>query len=339
MEKLEGKVAFITGATSGIGETTAKTLAHRGARVVVSGRRETLGQRVVDQIRSEGGEASFIVTDVNSEESISKAISGAIEQYGSLDIGVNNAGIALETLPLADCDGEKLQQMLQTNVMGVFWCMKYEIRQMLKQESGAIVNLASIAGLNGIPNASTYAATKHAIVGLTKSAALDYGTKNIQINAVAPGAIRTDMLLQQKDFGTYDEKMVIDMFPMKRMGNPQEIANGIVWLCSDESSYTTGHILAIDGGLYCSLGVSKFEREFRLEGVKILIVRIVDFQVLPFLISNSKLRKWAAVEAQYHMHYFGPSFSFGLNFIINRDLLDSTFLYGWLEKKVIVPIC
>jgi NAD(P)-dependent dehydrogenase (short-subunit alcohol dehydrogenase family) len=248
MKKLEGKVAFITGATSGIGEATAKALTSRGAKVVVSGRRETLGQGVVDQIRSEGGEASFIVTDVNSEESINKAVSDTVDQYGSLDIGVNNAGIALETLPLADCDGAKLHQMLQTNVMGVFWCMKYEIQQMLKQESGAIVNLASIAGLNGIPYASTYAATKHAVVGLTKSAALEYGTKNIRINAVAPGAIRTDIILHQMDFGTYDEKMIIDMFPMKRMGNPQEIANGIVWLCSEESSYATGHILAIDGG-------------------------------------------------------------------------------------------
>lgn len=125
MEKLEGKVAFITGATSGIGEATAKTLAYRGAKVVVSGRREELGQRVVNQIRSDGGEATFILTDVDSEESISKSTSGTVDQYGSLDIGVNNAGIALETLPLADCDGEKLQQMLQTNVMGVFWCMKY----------------------------------------------------------------------------------------------------------------------------------------------------------------------------------------------------------------------
>jgi NAD(P)-dependent dehydrogenase (short-subunit alcohol dehydrogenase family) len=248
MKRLEGKVAFITGATSGIGKATAKTLAQRGAYVVVSGRRETLGQNVVNQILSDGGEATFIATDVNSEESLRKAISGTLDKYGGLDIGVNNAGIALETLPLADCNGEKFQRMLQTNVMGVFWCMKYEIQQMLKHESGAIVNLASIAGLNGIPYASTYTATKHAVVGLTKSAALDYATKNIRINAVAPGAIRTDIILQQMDFGTYDEKTVTEMFPMKRMGNPQEIANGIAWLCSDESSYVTGHILAIDGG-------------------------------------------------------------------------------------------
>ena len=248
MGNLNGKVAFITGGTSGIGETTAKTLASRGAKVVVSGRREILGQEVVSQIHTDGGEAIFMLMDVNSEESISKAISDTVSEYGSLDIGVNNAGIALETLPLADCDGDKFQQMLQTNVMGLFWCMKYEIQQMLKRKGGAIVNLASIAGVNGIPYASTYAATKHAVVGLTKSAALDYALKSIRVNAVAPGAIRTDIIIQQMNLGTYNEKMVVEMFPVKRMGHPQEIANGIAWLCSDEASYVTGHILAIDGG-------------------------------------------------------------------------------------------
>ena len=169
MNKFEGKVAFITGATSGIGAATAKTLAHRGVKVVVSGRREALGQNVVNQIRGDGGEANFIATDVNKEASIGKAISSTVDQYGSLDIGVNNAGVSLETLPLADSD-------------------------------------------------------------------------------VAPGAIRTDIILDQMGKGMYDENKVIEMFPAKRMGNPQEIANGIVWLCSDESSYATGTILAIDGG-------------------------------------------------------------------------------------------
>lgn len=248
MSKFEGKVAFITGATSGIGAATAKTLAQKGVKVVVTGRRESLGHNVVDQIRSSGGEATFLATDVNNEASIGKAISSTISQYGSLDIGINNAGISLETLPLADSDGEKLREMLQTNVMGVFWCMKHEIQQMLKQGRGAIVNLASIAGTNGIPYAATYAATKHAVVGLTKSAAIEYATKNIRINAVAPGAIRTDIILDTMGKGMYDENKVIEMFPAKRMGNPQEIANGIVWLCSDESSYATGTILAIDGG-------------------------------------------------------------------------------------------
>jgi len=197
-------VALITGATSGIGEATARTLARRGVKVVVSGRR--------------------------------------------LDYGVNNAGIAIDSAELAECDSDKFQQMLQTNVMGVFWCMKYQLKQMLKQGNGSIVNLASIAGLNGIPWVSTYSATKHAVVGLTKSAALEYATQNIRINAVAPGAIKTDIIEEAISQGTYNEEMIVAMEPMGRMGKAQEIANGIAWLCSDESSFVTGEILSIDGG-------------------------------------------------------------------------------------------
>ena len=138
--------------------------------------------------------------------------------------------------------------MLQTNVMGLYLCMKFEIQQMLKTGGGSIVNLASIAGLNGIPYAGPYAATKHAVVGLTKSGALDYATHNIRINAVAPGAIRTDIIVRQLELGQYDEATVSEMHPMARMGNPEETARGIVWLLGDEASFVTGHILNIDGG-------------------------------------------------------------------------------------------
>jgi NAD(P)-dependent dehydrogenase (short-subunit alcohol dehydrogenase family) len=138
--------------------------------------------------------------------------------------------------------------MLQTNVMGVYLCMKYEIQQMLKNGDGSIVNLASIPGLNGIPDAGPYAATKHAVVDLTKSGALDYATQNIRINAVAPGAIRTDILAGFIEQGQYDEATISAMHPMARMGNPEEIAHGIAWLLSDEASFVTGHLLNIDGG-------------------------------------------------------------------------------------------
>ena len=243
------KVALITGATSGIGEATARTLARKDAKVVVSGRRQDLGEKVAASIQSEdGGDAIFLQADVSSEASVHDLIEKTIEHYGRLDYGVNNAAIAIETAELAECDTEKFQQMLQTNVMGVFWCMKYQIKQMLKQGNGSIVNLASIAGLNGIPWVSTYSSTKHAVIGLTKSAALDYATRNIRINAVAPGAIKTDIIEQQIAMGTYDEKMIVAMEPMGRMGKAQEIANGIAWLCSDEASFVTGSILSIDGG-------------------------------------------------------------------------------------------
>lgn len=242
-------VALVTGATSGIGEATARTLAKRGVNVVVSGRRTELGEKVAASIQSEeGGDAIFVHADVSSEASVQNLIEKTVEHYGRLDYGINNAAIAIETSVLAECESDKFQQMLQTNVMGVFWCMKYQIKQMLKQGNGSIVNLTSIAGLNGIPWVSTYSATKHAVVGLTKSAALDYAAQNIRINAVAPGAIKTDIIQQQIDMGTYNEEMIIAMEPMGRMGKAQEIANGITWLCSDEASFVTGTILSIDGG-------------------------------------------------------------------------------------------
>ena len=242
-------VALVTGATSGIGEATARTLARKGVKVVVSGRRLDLGETVAASIQADdGGDAIFIQADISTEAAVQDLIEKTIAHYGRLDYGVNNAGIAIDSAELAECDSDKFQQMLQTNVMGVFWCMKYQLKQMLKQGNGSIVNLASIAGLNGIPWVSTYSATKHAVVGLTKSAALDYATRSIRINAVAPGAIKTDIIEEAISQGTYNEEMIVAMEPMGRMGKVQEIANGIAWLCSDEASFVTGEILSIDGG-------------------------------------------------------------------------------------------
>ena len=245
---MKQKVAIITGGASGIGKATALILARKGVKVVISGRREALGQKAVEEIRTQGGDAAFVVTDVDDEASIRQMIDFAVTQYGRLDLAVNNAGIANETKAIGDSDPAKFQAMLQTNVMGLYLCIKFEIQQMLKTGGGSIVNLASIAGLNGIPYAGTYAATKHAVVGLTKSGALDYAKQKIRINAVAPGAINTDIISQQIALGQYDEATVSAMHPMARMGVPEEIANGIVWLLSDEASFVTGHVLNIDGG-------------------------------------------------------------------------------------------
>ena len=245
---MKQKVAIITGGASGIGKATALILARKGVKVVISGRREALGQKAVEEIRTQGGDAAFVVTDVDDEASIRQMIDFAVTQYGRLDLAVNNAGIANETKAIGDSDPAKFQAMLQTNVMGLYLCMKFEIQQMLKTGGGSIVNLASIAGLNGIPYTGTYAATKHAVVGLTKSGALDYAKQKIRINAVAPGAINTDIISQQIALGQYDEATVSAMHPMARMGVPEEIANGIVWLLSDEASFVTGHVLNIDGG-------------------------------------------------------------------------------------------
>ena len=245
---MKQKVAIVTGGASGIGKVTALVLARRGIKVVISGRREALGRQVVEEIHAQDGDAAFVTTDVNDEASIHQMIEFAVTRYGRLDMAVNNAGVANETVRIGDSDPAKFQAMLQTNVMGVYLCMKFEIQQMLKNGGGSIVNLASIAGLNGIPYAGPYAATKHAVVGLTKSGALDYATQNIRINAVAPGAVNTDIISQQIALGQYDEVSISAMHPMARMGNPEEIAHGIAWLLSDEASFVTGHVLNIDGG-------------------------------------------------------------------------------------------
>jgi len=242
------KVAVITGGATGIGKSTAMLLASKGIKVVISGRREAEGQTAIEEIRAQGGDASFIAVDVDNESQVSQMIGFAVKKYGRLDLAVNNAGISNETKTIGDSDPAKFQAMLQTNVMGVYLCMKYEIQQMLKNGGGSIVNLASIAGLNGIPYAGPYAATKHAVVGLTKSGALDYATQKIRINAVAPGAIKTDIIAGSIAQGQYDQATISAMHPMARMGNPEEIAHGIAWLLSDEASFVTGHILNIDGG-------------------------------------------------------------------------------------------
>jgi NAD(P)-dependent dehydrogenase (short-subunit alcohol dehydrogenase family) len=241
-------VALITGGATGIGKETAKILATQGVRIVLTGRRGDVGTRAVEELRQLGGEATFVTADVGDEADVRRMVEVAVGTYGRLDMAVNNAGISNETVPLGDSDTAKFETMLRTNVLGVYLSMKYQIQQMLQQGGGAIVNLASIAGLNGIPYAGPYAATKHAVVGLTKSGALDYATRNIRINAVAPGAIATDLIAQQITLGQYDESTISAMHPMARMGKPEEIARGIVWLLSGEASFVTGHVLNIDGG-------------------------------------------------------------------------------------------
>lgn len=172
-------------------------------------------------------------------------IAQVVSEFGRLDMAVNNAGVYNEAATLDQSDTKKFNEMIDVNVMGVYYCMKNEIAQMLKQGGGAIVNLASIAGLNGVPMTGTYVATKHAVVGLTKSAAIDHAAQGIRINAVAPGAIRTDIIAEHI---AANEKGLSAMHPINRLGNPEEVANGIAWLLSDEASFVIGHTLNIDGG-------------------------------------------------------------------------------------------
>ena len=245
-------VALIIGGAIGIGKETAKILAAKGAIVYISGRRSDIGEEAVAEIRAtaagSGGDAFFVQNDVGDEEAVASMFSDILSRHGRLDMAVNNAGINTESKTLADSDTQAFRAMLETNVLGVYHCMKLEIRQMLAQGHGSIVNLASIAGLNGIPWTGTYAATKHAVVGLTKSAALDHATQNVRINAIAPGAIHTDIIDASIALGVYDASAIAAIHPMQRMGRPEEVARAICWLLSDEASFVTGHIMNIDGG-------------------------------------------------------------------------------------------
>lgn len=242
------KTALITGGATGIGKATAKKLISQGVNVVISGRREELASGAIADIESvaiNGAIVKFIRNDVTDETAIQQMIAQVVSEFGRLDMAVNNAGVYNEAATLDQSDTKKFNEMIDVNVMGVYYCMKNEIAQMLKQGSGAIVNLASIAGLNGVPMTGTYVATKHAVVGLTKSAAIDHAVQGIRINAVAPGAIRTDIIAEHI---AANEEGLAAMHPINRLGYPEEIANGIAWLLSDEASFVIGHTLNIDGG-------------------------------------------------------------------------------------------
>ncbi|WP_296171945.1 glucose 1-dehydrogenase [uncultured Brevundimonas sp.] len=247
------QVALITGGASGIGLETARKLIGQGVTVVISGRRQEAGDAAVKELQSiarDGAQARFIRNDVTDEAAAEAMIDQIVSEFGRLDMAVNNAGISNETATIEGSDSDNFRAMIDTNILGLYFDMKYEIRQMLKQGKGAIVNLASIAGLNGMPWAGAYSATKHAVAGLTKSAALDHAAQGVRVNGVAPGAVRTDIIAKQLEGGddNYNEANISAMHPMNRLGRPEEIANGIAWLLSDEASFVTGHILSIDGG-------------------------------------------------------------------------------------------
>lgn len=245
---MSNQVALITGGATGIGKATAKKLASKGITVVISGRRQDLGAAAVSEIQSVAtgvAQVRFIQNDVTDEAAVKELVEQVVAEFGRLDMAVNNAGIYNEAATLDQSDTQNFRDMIEVNVMGLYYGMKYEIEQMRKQGSGAIVNLGSIAGLNGIPMTGTYVASKHAVIGLTKSGAIDHAAQGIRINAVAPGAIRTDIIADQIKA---DEAGLVAMHPIGRIGKPEEIANGIAWLLSDEASFVVGHVLNIDGG-------------------------------------------------------------------------------------------
>jgi len=250
MSEFTNKVAVVTGATSGIGRATAIAFAREGAKLVVAGRRENEGNELVSAIKQDGGDAVFVKTDVSRESDIKALIGKALSRYGRLDIAFNNAGIEGEAgKPIHEQSVDNYRNVIDTNVLGVLLAMKYEAPAMSKNGGGVIVNNSSIAGLIGFPGFAVYVASKHAVIGLTKTAALEYATQGIRVNAVLPAAITTAMV--DRAFGGTDSdafKQIESLHPIGRAGRPEEVAEAVLWLCSDKASFVTGHSLTVDGG-------------------------------------------------------------------------------------------
>lgn len=246
---LQGKVALITGGTSGIGRDTAVLFAKQGAKVVITGRRETEGNETIALVKAAGGEGIFVKSDVSKSADVQSAVQKTVERFGRLDLAFNNAGIEGNWKPIIEQTEEDWDKVIDINLKGTWLCLKLEIQQMLKQGSGgAIVNMSSVAGLMGAGGAGIYVASKHGVIGLTRTAALEYATKGIRVNAVCPAVIETAMA--DRAFGDPEvSKRILAQHPIGRFGRPTEIAEAVLWLCSNKSSFMTGHYIVLDGGM------------------------------------------------------------------------------------------
>lgn len=248
---LDGRVAVVTGAAGGMGSAITARLAAAGARVVAGDLAVEAGEAVVDDVRAGGGEAVFRRVDVADAADVAGLVATAVERFGGLDCAVNAAAVEFEQAPLADCEDADFDRMMAVNARSVFLCMKHEIRAMLAGgRGGSIVNIASTNAVKPQPGQPAYTASKHAVLGLTRSAALDYAREGIRINAICPGAIDTPMLRSAMARRGVDvEATSRRLSILRRIGRPDEVAEAALWLCSDASSFTTGHALAVDGGM------------------------------------------------------------------------------------------
>jgi NAD(P)-dependent dehydrogenase (short-subunit alcohol dehydrogenase family) len=247
-KELDGKVALITGGTTGIGRDAAVLFAKEGAKVVLSGRREAEGKETLEMVRAAGGDGLFVQGDVSKAADVKDLVKKTVEKFGRLDVAFNNAGIEGKWAPIAEQTEEDWDRTIDINLKGTWLCLKYEILQMQKQgRGGAIVNMSSVAGLMGNATAATYCASKHGVLGLTKSAALECALSGIRVNAVCPAVIETPMA----DRAFADpavNKWVLGLHPMGRFGRPMEIAEAVLWMCSERASFMTGEMMVLDGG-------------------------------------------------------------------------------------------
>ncbi len=247
---MEDKVALVTGGGTGIGRAAALALANAGAKVVISGRREREGLETIVQIKQAGGEGSFVQADVSKEAEVESLVAQTLATYGRLDAAFNNAGIEGEVgKQTHEQSVANFRAVIDTNVLGVLLAMKFELAAMLKNGGGAIVNNASVGGLIGFPGVGAYVASKHAVMGLTRTAALEYAQQGVRVNAVSPGGIETPMLHRFTGGpGTDFFNQLAGQHPIGRLGRPEEIAEAVLWLCSDKASFVTGISLTADGG-------------------------------------------------------------------------------------------
>lgn len=246
-KRLDNKVALVIGGSTGIGRAAAVAFAQAGAKVVVAGRGEARGKETEAMIQQAGAEGLFIQTDVSDDRSVQSLVEQTLDKFGRLDAAFNNAGIEGKVAPLAETTEEDFDNIININLKGVYLGLKYQVQHMLENGGGAIVNTASIGGVVGFPNTAIYCASKHGVIGLTKTAALELAQSNIRVNAIAPGAVQTG-LLNRMSGGEASAQAVAQAIPMGRVSTPEEIALAVVWLCSDEASYITGQTLILDGG-------------------------------------------------------------------------------------------
>ena len=243
-----GRVALITGAGAGMGRAAALAFAREGARVALADVNAPEGEETARLVADAGGQAFFVRTDVASAPAVTACVAATIAAYGRLDFAFNNAGVNEEHGPITDCTEAQWDRILAVNLKGIFLCMKAEIPEMLRVGGGAIVNNASIVGLSGSRGTPAYVASKHGVVGLTRATARDYGAAGIRVNAVCPGAIHTPMYVRREGTDPAHDAEIAAANPLNRLGQPEDVAGAVLWLCSAAAAFITGHALVVDGG-------------------------------------------------------------------------------------------